>query len=70
MSIEKLEQEVEKLQDEMETLEENCDSLDICQEDGGCSKCDAYKKMEANNLKIEELEGKIEELLAAEEVED
>jgi prefoldin subunit 5 len=70
MSVEKLEEEVEKLQDEMEELEENCDSLDICKEDDGCSKCDAYKKMEANNLKIEELENKIEELTAAEETED
>ena len=70
MSVDKLEEEVEKLQDEMEALEENCDSLDLCQEDDGCSKCDAFKKMEQMNLKIEELEGKIEEITAAAEAED
>jgi prefoldin subunit 5 len=69
MSVEKLEEEIDKMQDEMEALEENCDSLDICKEDDGCSKCDAFKKMEAINLKIEELENKIEELTAAEETE-
>ena len=45
MSIDKLEEEVEKLQNEMEALEENCDALDICKEDDGCQKCDAFKKM-------------------------
>jgi len=70
MSIEKLEEEVEKLQDQMEELEDKCDTLDICQEDGGCKKCDQFKKMEAINLEIEELEAKIEELTAADEIED
>ena len=70
MSVDKLEEEVDKLQDEMEALEENCDTIDICQEDDGCSRCDAFKKMEQISLKVEELEGKIEELLAAEETED
>ena len=70
MSIDKLEEEIEKLQNEMEALEENCDALDICKEDDGCQKCDAYKQMEANNLRIEELENKIEELTASTEEED
>lgn len=69
MSVDKLEEEVEKLQDEMEALEENCDTLDLCKEEDGCSRCDAYKRMEEINAKIEELEEKIEDLISAEEEE-
>ena len=64
---EKLQEEVDKLQDDMEALEEKCDTLDLCQEDDGCSKCEQYSKMEQINAKIAELEEKIEDLMGAED---
>lgn len=63
----KIEEEIDKLGDEREELEGNCDTLDICKEDGGCSKCDVYKKIEAVDAKIEALEEKIEDLMTDEE---
>ena len=70
MSIDKLNEQVEKLQDEREALEEKCDTLDLCQEDDGCSKCDVYKKIDEIDGKIEELEEKIEDLVGEDEPED
>lgn len=70
MSISKLEEEIDKLGDEREALEGKCDTLDICKEDDGCSKCDVYKKIEAVDNKIEALEDKIEDLVSADEEDD
>lgn len=70
MSIDKLEEEVEKLQEEREELEGKCDTLDLCKEDDGCSKCDVYKKIEAVDDKIEAIEDKIEDLVSADEEDD
>ena len=70
MSISKLEEEINKFQDEREELEGKCDTLDLCKEDDGCSKCDVYKKIEAVDNKIEALEDKIEDLVSADEEDD
>jgi len=63
MSIDKLEEERDNLLDEMESLEEKCDTLPICEEDDGCERCEAYKKIEDLSAKVEEIEGKIESLM-------
>ncbi len=65
-----MEEEIDKLQDEREELEGKCDTLDICKEDDGCSKCDVYKKIEAIDTKIEELEEKLEDLMGDDEDDD
>jgi predicted RNase H-like nuclease (RuvC/YqgF family) len=70
MSMTKLEEEIDKLQNEREELEGKCDTLDLCKEDDGCSKCDVYKKIEAVDNKIEVLEEKIEDLVSADEEDD
>ena len=65
--VEKLQEKVDAIQDDMENLEEKCDTLDICQEDDGCSKCKTYQKIEELNAEVEQLEEKIEAILSAEE---
>ena len=69
MSITELEEQKDKLLDQIEALEEKCDTLEKCQEDGACKKCDAYAKIEGLTTKVEELETKIEEMTQAEEAE-
>lgn len=68
MSIEQLEEERDKVLDEIEQLEEKCDTLELCEEDDGCEKCESYKKIEDLSAKVEEIEDKIESLMP--EVED
>ena len=68
MSIDKLEEERDNLLDEIESLEEKCDTLELCEEDDGCEKCESYKKIEDLSAKVEEIENKIESLMP--EVED
>lgn len=68
MSIDQLEEERDKILDEIESLEEKCDTLPICEEDDGCDRCEAFKKIEALSAKVEEIEDKIESLMP--EVED
>lgn len=68
MSIDQLEEERDKILDEIESLEEKCDTLPICEEDDGCDRCEAFKKIEAMSVKVEEIEDKIESLMP--EVED
>ena len=68
MSIDKLEEERDNLLDEIEALEEKCDTLPLCEEDDGCQRCEAYKKIEDLSAKVEEIEDKIESLMP--EVED
>lgn len=68
MSIDQLEEERDKILDEIESLEEKCDTLPICEEDDGCERCEAFKKIEALSDKVEEIEDKIESLMP--EVED
>ena len=68
MSIEQLEEERDKVLDEIEQLEEKCDTLPLCEEDDGCERCEAYKKIEDLSTKVEEIEEKIESLMP--EVED
>ena len=63
MSIDELQEQVEKLKDEMDVLEEVCDTLPLCKEDDGCDTCETYKKIDKLNLKIGELEEKIESLM-------
>ena len=70
MSIDDLQEEVEKLKAEMDALEEVCDTLPECKEDGACEKCETYKKIDALNDKIEELEEKIESLMSEDEDDD
>jgi len=70
LSIDDLQEEVEKLMGEMDTLEEVCDTLPQCQEDDGCKTCETYKKIEALNEKIAELEEKIESLMSEDEEDD
>ena len=70
MSIDDLQEQVEKFKNEMDTLEEVCDTLPECKEDDACDKCENYKKIEALNVKIEELEEKIESLMSEDEDED
>ena len=67
MSIDELQEQVEKFKDEMDVLEEVCDTLDLCKEDDGCDKCENYKKIEKLNLKIGDLEEKIESLMGEDE---
>ena len=62
MSITELEQEKDELLDQIEALEEKCDTLEICEEDNGCDKCEAYAKIEAISAKVGEIETKIEEM--------
>ena len=59
-----------KLQDEREALEGKCDTLDLCKEDDGCSKCDVFKKIDEIDNKIEELEDKIEDLVGTDDDDD
>jgi len=70
MSIDDLQEEVEKFMTEMDALEEVCDTLPECKEDGACEKCETYKKIDALNGKIEELEEKIESLMSEDEDDD
>ena len=70
MSIDDLQEQVELLKGEMDTLEEVCDTLPQCKEDDGCKTCETYKKIDALNVKIEELEEKIESLMSEDEDED
>jgi hypothetical protein len=70
MSITELEEEKDELLDQMETLEEKCDTLEICEEDDGCERCEAYAKIEVLSTKVEELETKIEDLMGEDEDED
>ncbi len=64
MSITELEEQKDQLLDQIEALEEKCDTLEKCQEDGACDKCEAYAKIEGLSTKVEELETKIEGLMA------
>ena len=68
MSIDKLEEERDSILDEIEQLEEKCDTLELCEEDDGCEKCESYKKIEDLSTKVEEIENRIESLMP--EVED
>ncbi|MFX1395907.1 MAG: hypothetical protein ACFFAS_02565 [Promethearchaeota archaeon] len=70
MSIDKLQEEVNNLQDEREQLEEKCDTLDLCKEDDGCSKCEVFEKIEAIDDKIEDLEDKIQDLIGDDDEDD
>jgi len=70
MSIDKLEEERDNLLDEIEALEEKCDTLELCEEDDGCERCEAYKKIEDLSAKVEEIEDKIESLMPDADVED
>lgn len=67
MSITKLEEEKDELLDQIEGLEEKCDTLEICKEDDGCKRCEAYVKIEEISAKVEELETKIEDLMGEDE---
>ncbi|MBY8985174.1 MAG: hypothetical protein KGD65_08915 [Candidatus Lokiarchaeota archaeon] len=67
MSITKLEEEKDELLDQIEALEDKCDTLEICEEDDGCEKCEAFKKIEELSAKVEELETKIEDLMVKDE---
>ena len=67
MSITKLEEQKDELLDQIEGLEEKCDTLEICQEDDGCKKCEAYAKIEALSANVGELEAKIEALMGEDE---
>ena len=70
MSIGDLQEQVELLKGEMDKLEEVCDTLPQCKEDDGCKTCETYKKIDALNVKIEELEEKIESLMSEDEDDD
>ena len=70
MSIDDLQEQVEKLKGEMDELEEVCDTLPQCLEDDGCKTCETYKNIDALNVKIEELEEKIESLMSEDEEDD
>lgn len=70
MSIDKLEEQKEEILDKIEALEEKCDTLEICQEPDGCNKCETYAEIESLSAKVEEVEGKIAELLGEDEDED
>ena len=70
MSIDKIHEEIEKLQDDREALEGKCDTLDLCKEDDGCSKCDVFKKIDEIDDKIETLEEKAGDLAGDEDEDD
>ena len=70
MSIDDLQEQVEKLKVDMDALEEACDTLPQCQEDDSCETCETYKKIDALNNQIEELEEKIESLMGEDEEDD
>ena len=70
MSIDDLQEQVEKLKVDMDALEEACDTLPQCQEDDGCETCETYKKIDALNDQIAELEEKIESLMGEDEDDD
>jgi len=70
MSIDDLQEQVEKLKLDMDALEEACDTLPQCQEDDGCETCETYKKIDALNDQIAELEEKIESLMGEDEEDD
>jgi len=70
MSIDDLQEQVELLKGEMDTLEEVCDTLPKCSEEDSCATCETYKKIDALNVKIEELEEKIESLMSEDEDDD
>ena len=63
MSIDNLEEERDSLLDDIEQLEEKCDTLELCEEDDGCKKCESYKKIEDLSAKVEEIENRIESLM-------
>jgi hypothetical protein len=62
-----LEEQRDELLDKIEALEEKCDTLEICEEDDGCDKCETYTKIEELSTKVEEIENKIEELTSEDE---
>jgi peptidoglycan hydrolase CwlO-like protein len=64
MSIDDLQEQVEKFKTEMDTLEEVCDTLPECKKEDSCETCETYKKIDALNVKIAELEEKIESILS------
>ncbi len=70
MSIDDLQEQVEKLKLDMDALEEACDTLPQCQKDDGCETCETYKKIDALNDQIAELEEKIESLTGEDEEDD
>ncbi len=70
MSIDDLQEQVEKLKLDMDALEEACDTLPQCQKDDGCETCETYKKIDALNDQIGELEEKIESLMGEDEEDD
>jgi len=70
MSVDKLEEQKEELLTQIEGFEEKCDTLEICQEDDGCKKCETYQKIEDLSAKVEEIENKIEALMGDEEEEE
>ena len=70
MSIDELQEQVEKFKTEMDTLEEVCDTLPECKKDDACETCKTYKKIDALNVKIEELEEKIESILSEDDDDD
>ena len=69
MSITELEEQKDKILDQIEALEEKCDTLETCKDEGACEKCDAYANIEGLSTKVEELETKIEGLMAEDEEE-
>ena len=70
MSIDELQEQVELLKGEMDTLEEVCDTLPQCSEEDSCKTCETYKKIDTLNVKIEELEEKIESLMSEDDDDD
>lgn len=67
IKADKLQEEVDALLEKRDVLEEKCDTLPLCKEDDGCSRCETRKKINQLDEKIEEIEEKIEEILAAED---
>ena len=63
----KLQEEVDALLEKVDELEEYCDTLPLCAEDDGCSKCKYKTQMNEIYDKVEKLEEKIEDLLSAED---
>ncbi len=66
-SQDEIEEQIEKLLDQREALEEKCDTLDLCKEPGACEKCPSHQKILDLEAKVEELENKAEDMMAAEE---
>lgn len=70
MSISDLEKQLDQIMEKRDKLEEKCDTLPQCQEDDGCETCKIFRQISELDEKIESIENKIEELMAAEEEEE